>query len=83
VEVIIDGARTDLTRRELALLRFLVTHANRVLGRADLLNHVWRNENDGRSRTVDVHIRRLRMKLGAAAKQIETIPGLGYRFREE
>jgi two-component system, OmpR family, alkaline phosphatase synthesis response regulator PhoP len=83
VEIIVDGARTDLTRRELELLRFLVTHPNRVLSRADMLSHVWRNENDGRSRTVDVHIRRLRMKLGAAGEQIQTIPGVGYRFREE
>ena len=61
----------------------LVAEVNRVLGRADVLGHVWRNENDGRSRTVDVHIRRLRMKLGAAGKQIQTVPGVGYRFTED
>jgi len=83
VEVVVDGRRIDLTRRELALLRFLLSHANRVLGRADLLDHVWQNDNDGRSRTVDVHIRRLRAKLGEAGKQIETVPGLGYRFAED
>jgi DNA-binding response OmpR family regulator len=83
VEIIVDGARVDLTRRELALLRFLVSHRNLVLGRPDLLQHVWMNENDGRTRTVDVHIRRLRMKLGAAGRQIETVPGIGYRFNEE
>jgi DNA-binding response OmpR family regulator len=83
VEVVVDGRRIDLTRRELALLRFLLSHTNRVLGRADLLGHVWHNDNDGRSRTVDVHIRRLRAKLGEAGKQIETVPGLGYRFAED
>ena len=83
VEVVVDGRRIDLTRRELALLRFLLSHTNRVLGRADLLGHVWQNDNDGRSRTVDVHIRRLRAKLGEAVKQIETVPGLGYRFAED
>jgi DNA-binding response OmpR family regulator len=83
VEIIVDRVRIDLTRRELALLQFLVTYANRVLGRADLLGHVWRHENDGRSRTVDVHIRRLRVKLGAAGKQIQTVPGVGYRFSED
>jgi DNA-binding response OmpR family regulator len=83
VEVLVDGARVDLTRRELALLRFLVTHANRVLWRADVLGHVWHNGNDGRSRTIDVHIRRLRRKLGAAGKQIQTVPRVGYRFSED
>jgi two-component system phosphate regulon response regulator PhoB len=83
VEVVVDGRRIDLTRRELALLQFLLSHTNRVLGRADLLGHVWHNDNDGRSRTVDVHIRRLRAKLGEAGKQIETVPGLGYRFAED
>lgn len=83
VEVVVDGRRIDLTRRELALLRFLLSHTNCVLGRADLLGHVWHNDNDGRSRTVDVHIRRLRAKLGEAGKQIETVPGLGYRFAED
>jgi DNA-binding response OmpR family regulator len=83
VEVIVDGVRIDLTRRELALLRFLLTYANRVLRRDDLLSHVWHNENDGHSRTVDVHIRRLRMKLGAAGGQIQTVPRVGYRFSED
>ncbi len=58
-------------------------HANQILRRADILGHVWRNENDGRSRTVDTHVRRLRMKLGEAGKQIETVSGIGYRFRED
>ena len=58
-------------------------HANQVLRRADILGHVWRNENDGHSRTIDAHVRRLRMKLGAAGKQIETVSGIGYRFRED
>lgn len=82
VEVLVDGERVDLTRRELALLQFLVTHANRILGRPDILAHVWQGQNDGRSRTIDTHIRRLRMKLGAAGRQIQTIPGVGYRFTE-
>jgi len=82
VEITVDGIRVDLARREMALLQFLVTHPNRVLKRGDILGHVWRNENDGRSRTVDVHIRRLRFKLGAAGKQIQTVQGVGYRFNE-
>lgn len=82
IDITVDGVRVDLARRELGLLQFLVTHPNRVLNRADILGHVWRNENDGQSRTVDVHIRRLRMKLGAAGQQIQTVQGLGYRFNE-
>jgi DNA-binding response OmpR family regulator len=83
VAILVEGARVDLTRRELRLLQFLVSYPNRVLDRHDILTHVWRNDNDGRSRTIDVHIRRLRIKLGAAGKQIQTVPGLGYRFSEE
>jgi two-component system, OmpR family, alkaline phosphatase synthesis response regulator PhoP len=83
VAILVEGARVDLTRRELRLLQFLVSYPNRVLDRHDILTHVWHDENDGRSRTVDVHIRRLRVKLGAAGKQIQTVPGLGYRFSEE
>ena len=82
IDITVDGVRVDLARREIALLQFLVTHPNRILNRADILGHVWRNENDGRSRTVDVHIARLRVKLGAAGQQIQTVQGLGYRFNE-
>lgn len=82
IDITVDGVRVDLARRELALLQFLVTHPNRILNRADILGHVWRNENDGRSRTVDVHIRRLRLKLGTAGQQIQTVQGVGYRFNE-
>ena len=82
VRVAVDGVVVDLARRELGLLQFLVTHPNQVLRRSDILAHVWRNENDGRSRTIDVHIRKLRLKLGAAGKQIQTLQGVGYRFQE-
>jgi len=82
VKVVVDDRLVNLTRRELGLLRFLVTHPNHILSRADILAHVWRNENDGRSRTVDVHIRRLRIKLASAGRQIQTVTGVGYRFNE-
>jgi DNA-binding response OmpR family regulator len=83
VEVVVDGVRVDLARRELALLQFLVTHANRVLARSDIIAQVWRDRNDDESRTVDTHIRRLRMKLRGAGRQIQTVPRLGYRFSED
>jgi DNA-binding response OmpR family regulator len=83
VAVTVDGGQVDLTRRELGLLRFLVSHKNHVISREDLLLNVWAGENDGRSRTIDVHIRRLRAKLGAAGDQIQTLPRVGYRFNEQ
>ena len=82
IQIIVDGEEIDLTRRELSLLRFLVTHRNHVLTRHDILVNVWKGENDGQSRTIDTHIRRLRVKLGKVGKQIQTVPGVGYRFRD-
>ena len=81
IQIIVEGEEIDLTRRELSLLRFLVTHRNHVLTRHDILVNVWKGENDGQSRTIDTHIRRLRVKLGKVGKQIQTVPGVGYRFR--
>jgi DNA-binding response OmpR family regulator len=69
-----------LTRRELQLLQFLVTHKNLALARHDMRAHVWKGENDGRPRAIDTHIRRLRVKLGKAGEQIQTLIGIGYRF---
>lgn len=83
VEVVVDGVRVDLARRELALLQFLVTHANRVLARSDIIAEVWRDRNDNASRTIDTHIRRLRVKLRDGGRQIQTVPRLGYRFSED
>jgi DNA-binding response OmpR family regulator len=83
VEVVVDGVRVDLARRELALLQFLVTHPNRVLARSDITAQVWRNRYDKASRTIDTHIRRLRVKLRGAGRQIQTVPRLGYRFSED
>ena len=70
------------TRREFELLRFLVQNRNRVLSRDRLLERVWGYDRSVETRSVDVHIGRLRSKLGAAAQQIETVVGLGYRFVE-
>lgn len=83
VAVTVDGSPVDLTRRELELLRFLVTYKNHVISREDLLLNVWAGENDGRSRTVDVHIRRLRVKLEVAGNHIQTVARIGYRFNEK
>ncbi|HOP80902.1 MAG TPA: winged helix-turn-helix domain-containing protein, partial [Armatimonadota bacterium] len=65
------------------LLRFLVTNKGRVFTREALLNRVWGYDYFGGARTVDVHIRRLRSKLGTHQGMIETVRNVGYRFNEE
>jgi DNA-binding response OmpR family regulator len=80
VAVSVDGAPVRLTRREFELLKFLVENRNRVLSRDRLLERVWGYERFVETRSVDVHVGRLRAKLGAAGPQIETVVGLGYRF---
>jgi DNA-binding response OmpR family regulator len=82
VAVAVDEKPIKLTRREFELLRYLVQNRNRVISRDRLLERVWGYENSVETRSVDVHIGRLRGKLGAAANQIETVVGLGYRFIE-
>ena len=82
VSIVVDGAPVRLTRREFELLRFLVENRNRVLSRDRLLERVWGYERFIETRSVDVHVGRLRAKLGAAGRQIETVIGLGYRFNE-
>src|SRR5215467_8624701 len=82
VAVAVDGEPVRLTRREFELLRFLVENRNRVLSRDRLLERVWGYEQSIETRSVDVHVGRLRSKLGPAGRQIETVVGLGYRFTE-
>jgi DNA-binding response OmpR family regulator len=82
VSIEVDGEAVRLTRREFELLRFLVENRNRVLSRDRLLERVWGYERFIETRSVDVHVGRLRSKLGAAGAQIETVVGLGYRFVE-
>jgi DNA-binding winged helix-turn-helix (wHTH) protein len=81
VAVSVDGDPDRLTRREFELLRYLVENKNRVLSRDRLLERVWGYDRLVETRSVDVHVGRLRGKLGAAGRQIETVVGLGYRFR--
>ena len=82
VAIAVDGIPVRLTRREFELLRFLVENRNRVLSRDRLLERVWGYDRFIETRSVDVHVGRLRAKLGAAGQQIETVVGLGYRFVE-
>jgi DNA-binding response OmpR family regulator len=80
VAVSVDGASIRLTRREFELLRYLVQNKNRVVSRDKLLERVWGYDRLVETRSVDVHVGRLRSKLGVAGHQIETVVGLGYRF---
>jgi DNA-binding response OmpR family regulator len=82
VNISVDGEEIRLTRREFELLRYLVENRNRVLSRDRLLERVWGYDRLVETRSVDVHVGRLRSKLGSAGKQIETVVGLGYRFVE-
>jgi DNA-binding response OmpR family regulator len=82
VDVAVDGAPIKLTRREFELLRYLVQNRNRVISRDRLLERVWGYDRLVETRSVDVHVGRLRNKLGTAGRQIETVVGLGYRFVE-
>jgi DNA-binding response OmpR family regulator len=80
VAIAVEGAPVKLTRREFELLRYLVQNKNRVVSRDRLLERVWGYERLVETRSVDVHVGRLRSKLRTAGRQIETVVGLGYRF---
>jgi DNA-binding response OmpR family regulator len=80
VSVAVEGQPVRLTRREFELLRYLVQNKNRVVSRDRLLERVWGYDRLVETRSVDVHVGRLRGKLGEAGRQIETVVGLGYRF---
>jgi two-component system, OmpR family, alkaline phosphatase synthesis response regulator PhoP len=80
VAVAVNGDAVRLTRREFELLRYLVQNKNRVVSRDRLLERVWGYERLVETRSVDVHVGRLRGKLRDAGHQIETVVGLGYRF---
>lgn len=80
--VLADGREVTLTLKEFELLSVLLQNENTVLTRDQLLNAVWGYEFDGESRTLDVHIRTLRQKLGDCGSLIETVRGVGYSIRK-
>jgi DNA-binding winged helix-turn-helix (wHTH) protein len=79
-EVSVDGRRVTLTAKEFALLSFLAANRGRVYSREILLARVWGSRYEGGARTVDIHVRRLRAKLGDALP-LETLRGAGYKLR--
>ena len=82
MRVACGGESVKLTRKEFALLTYLIKSAGRVATRQNLLDNVWGYSYFGDTRTLDVHIRRLRQKLGDCGSSIETVVGVGYRFIE-
>lgn len=81
-KVYVDGAETPLTYKEYELLSLLITNKNTVLSRSVLMNKIWGVDFEGETRTVDVHIRTLRQKLGDAGHLIETVRNVGYRVTD-
>ena len=80
----VRGEETELTPKEFELLRVLVAHPGKVYSRDELLERVWGYEYDGDTRTVDVHVRHLRLKVErdpSNPEYIETLRGIGYRFK--
>ena len=78
--VTLDGAAVSLTLKEFELLTYLFKNQGNVLTRDQILQEIWGYEFDGENRTVDVHIRTLRSKLGECGELIETVRGIGYRI---
>lgn len=79
-EVTLGGDSLSLTHKEFELLRYLAVHRRQALTRDRLLANVWHYDDYTQTRTVDMHIRRLRKKLGPFAKRIRTVPNIGYKF---
>lgn len=81
-EVQCKDRKIELTRKEFELLQYLLENKGLVMSRNQILCHVWGYDFDGETRTVDVHVRTLRQKLGEAGSMVETVRGVGYRIGE-
>ena len=81
--VLVENTRVELTLKEYDVLNLLCRNPGRVFSRDELLNNVWGVDYDGESRTVDMHIKTLRQKLGpAAGPMIKTVRGIGYKIED-
>jgi DNA-binding response OmpR family regulator len=80
-EVRLAGRRVELTHQEFELLRYLAQHRGRVFTREALLERAWGYRYAGGTRTVDIHVRRVRAKLGEAGSLVETVRNVGYKMR--
>lgn len=79
----IGGREIHLPKKEFEVLLFLARHPDRVVSRETLLNEIWGHDVYVVDRTIDVHVRKIREKLGRHAHHIETVKGVGYRFRKD
>jgi hypothetical protein len=82
-ELVLNGRRVGLSKLELGVIEFLYRRPGEAVSRSSLLAHVWEQSYDGGGNVVDVVVRSLRKKLGERASLIETVHGVGYRFRRE
>lgn len=80
---LVNGEKVTLTHKEFALLKLLMQHPGRVFTREKIMSDIWRIDFVGETRTVDMHIKTLRQKLGSAGGQIKTVIGAGYRLEYE
>ena len=78
--VYVNDEEVILTLKEFDVLKYMLENKGIVLTRDQLLTHIWGYDFDGETRTVDVHIRTLRSKLGDGGAEIETVRGMGYRI---
>lgn len=81
--VTVNGGNVELTHKEFDMLCLFMKNKNIVFNREKLMNEVWGSDYMGESRTVDMHIKTLRQKLGTAGGQIKTVIGVGYRLEDE
>ena len=81
--VSVNGNEVTLTNKEYELLKYLLSHKGRVFTRAQILETIWGYEYEGESRTLDMHVKTLRQKLGEAGRYIITIRNVGFVLKEE
>ena len=82
VEVSVEGRKLDLTATEFKIIQFLASRKGWVFSREKILDHLWGSEKSVTDRSVDVHIKHLRDKLGEAGKLIRNVRGIGYKIVE-
>lgn len=81
--VFANGEKVELTHKEFEMLKLFIRHPNMVFSRDKIMSKIWGTDYVGETRTVDMHIKTLRQKLGSAGGQIKTVIGVGYRLESE
>ncbi|MBR5137449.1 MAG: response regulator transcription factor [Clostridia bacterium] len=82
-KVYVDGVKVELTHKEFDLLKLFMKNPHKVFSRDKIMSAIWDTEYVGETRTVDMHIKTLRQKLGVSGSQIKTVIGVGYRLESE